>query len=447
MVVTGITGCGYPPTAMSPRRSIALVAAIGCALAAAATILLRSNAGPSIPGHADPSPEPEVSPPLDPAGPGTTSGDPVGALTWEAQPLAALVPPPAFGGFVLDVVDAGRADSEARARVVAGPALAEPGAHGLHLVEVRSGLAGVEGGIFHRYVRLAPGSAGPSSEGSSAGTASGDDAWVLVGSIELGPRRTARGRVIDADGQPVAGAAVWAGTSDRVGTPQVVHTDADGAFAVEAVPQGAGLPLVVVSPGRPSCLRRVVFDERETTWNVRLAEPAPPLDVRSLARVRRQEDGVVWCVPGGEGVSTSARGYPFLVAALPAVHAALFPDGAGAGLLHLDATGASRIDDLPRGLELEAWLDHPDVVSSEASTVRPDRPNTLVIRGRAQERRLRGRVLDVSRRAAPRCARRARGGQSQGTCLRARGAGPPGPGRDRCSDVFRRRLRCSLHGG
>jgi hypothetical protein len=65
-----------------------------------------------------------------------------------------------------------------------------------------------------------------------------------------GRMKTARGKVVDTNGRPLQGASVWiAGES--------ATTDAEGKFAIDAIPADSGLPLVVRHKGYAALYRRL----------------------------------------------------------------------------------------------------------------------------------------------------------------------------------------------
>jgi hypothetical protein len=337
---------------MSSTRASLLLTGLGLAMASAAVALVVGatdfapwSANEVLAVERDPTAgdgEREATP--DPERP-TAPGSLAASLDVAWRELGTLSAP-AGERITWSVTDGGRFVEDPDLRVVAGPALVDPALGGRHLVEVTSGLGGLDGGRFYRFVRLAPAAV---------------DEHEPRGTIELGARRHITGFVVDAEGAPVEGARVWHGSAHLDGTPVLATTDPEGRYEFDAVAEGSGVPLIVVAEGYASAQQ--VFDVRGVAepTRVRLEPAAAALDVRLvlgadpsassvLDAVRGRASALL--VPGGGVIPTALRAYPFCVAALPTLHEQLFGGGSGAGRIAFDERGQGRIADAPAGVDL-----------------------------------------------------------------------------------------------
>lgn len=210
----------------------------------------------------------------------------------------------------------------AMAQVLAGPRLAAP-VDGPHLVRFDT-----EFGRFCRFVTLDPGDA--------------------VVDVVVAGAASIRGRVVDEDQLPIAGARVWAGLLDARGEPVEVEVGEDGRFEFPSVPAGPGVPLMARADGRASRFR-LVRPEWPALDGVELVlDPARRVDVVYQSRAEALDRGRVLLVPRDADVAT--RHYPFFLAAFPS-HATW-----------LRADGTATIDDLPRVGAFGVGVAHPDVM-------------------------------------------------------------------------------------
>lgn len=149
-----------------------------------------------------------------------------------------------------------------------------------------------------------------------------------LGTVTLVPGPTLHGQVVDADGRPLAGVEVVAGTADRR-PAYLLRTDAEGRFVwSSALPRdaaGALRPLTAHACTPTLVSATLEADPRGGPITLRLTEPAPPppkrsnrLDGGSLAATikapRPQDQGQHWMLRGEQGfgarptVTTNADG-------------------------------------------------------------------------------------------------------------------------------------------
>lgn len=193
--------------------------------------------------------------------------------------------------------------------------------------------------------------------------------------------RTVRGQVVDAEGQPVPGAAIWLATradEPLVGTA-VMHCDAAGTFTLAAVPAAAAI--AARAPGRG---RIAAVPVPADGWcSLVLGERGGRVEGAVVAGPGRPvADALVVVGVGREGAS-------------PRVGAGLMPDGPPPYCLRTDADGGFRVEGLEPGL-------HPVVVRHAGNApfcahVAVVAGGTATVRAWLQEgASLRGRVVDAA---------------------------------------------------
>ena len=179
--------------------------------------------------------------------------------------------------------------------------------------------------------------------------------------LDLGAPRAFSGRVVDAEGHPIAGARVWMG-----GRPEAL-TDAQGEFTVEGVRGRFGVPLVIRAKGRADHFRAVDLDAvaappvyalgEGAELIVRFAAPRPHGAVRVYLRP----------VPGNVEMSDlSVRHYPFF---WPVI----------GGAPELDAEGSCRLTGLPRGARVEVVVDHGGIATPPVAIDLRDATQTVTV--------------------------------------------------------------------
>lgn len=294
-------------------------------------------------------------------GGGGAAPDP-GAPTAEAVTLVvqvvarARLVPDVLAAAPCRLVDA-REEIPSEVRVLAGPRLTAP-VDGPHLVRFDADF-----GRFCRFVTL------------DAGDAVVD--VVVEGSASI------RGRVVDENQVPLAGARVWAGLLDENGEPLEVAVGSDGRFEFPAVPAGPGVPLLARAEGRASRFR-LVRPEWPALEGVELVlEPARRVDVVFQSRAPELGRGRVLLLPRDADVATLH--YPFFLSAFPSQATWLAKDGTAV------------IEDLPDRGAFAVMVDHPDVLPGARVAV-PSRSRgqvrVVVIPSADEVAWLSGRVLD-----------------------------------------------------
>ncbi len=298
------------------------MASLLVAVAALGVVLLRDSGGA---GDEAPLGAPEGVVPAVAGGGGDDPGpigspDEVVTLHVEVLPRARLLPDAAESA-PCRLVDADGV-LPAAVQVLAGPRLAAP-VDGPHLIRFDA-----EFGRFCRFVTL------------DAGDAVVD--VVVAGSASI------RGRVVDGDQVPIAGARVWAGLVDALGEPVEVEVGGDGRFEFPAVPAGPGVPLLARAAGRASRFR-LVRPEWPALEDVELVlEPARRVDIVFQSRAPSLERGQILVLPRDTDVAT--RHYPFFLSAFPSQ------------MRMLGSDGTATIDDLPTRGAFGVAVDHPGVL-------------------------------------------------------------------------------------
>jgi hypothetical protein len=191
----------------------------------------------------------------------------------------------------------------------------------------------------------------PFVEPGGAGPAAPQGPWPL------------RGRVLDADGKPVVGAAVWCGELDGQGDLVTIATGDDGEFAT-AVPAGPGVPVLARARGFASSHQVVEVGARTGEVVLRLVR-AVSVHVQTAGIVATPTAGRVFVVPL-EAVGAALSSYPFWLAGLR-------------GGVPLDARGRATLDDLPADCEVGLVVVHPLAALAEPRVVRLRGRETTVV--------------------------------------------------------------------
>ncbi|MEE2886497.1 MAG: carboxypeptidase-like regulatory domain-containing protein [Planctomycetota bacterium] len=259
--------------------------------------------------------------------------------------------------------------SEVRCELVAGEALrGEPGrwVAGTAATPLTRQPRGLQlarfeiGGVPHyRVVRL---------KGREAG----------VVPVRRGMARVVRGRVLDADGEPLASAQVWlAGATATTGE--------GGGFETEPIPVGNGMPLVVQAKGLASmfrilgageCLtldaRPITMNRRGTRLLARFFSAAAPADLR------------FFILPAG-GREAGLLSYPLFLPAVVPVPVA--------------EDGSVSIEGLPWGVRIRLMVQHPAGPTVLSEELVMDRFEVRCVLHGGSARQLAGRVVDARGRA------------------------------------------------
>jgi hypothetical protein len=186
--------------------------------------------------------------------------------------------------------------------------------------------------------------------------------------IASGPPMTARARILDAAGMPLAGATLWFGRIDAQDLPVVATADAEGRCEF-ATASGEGVPVVAKANGHASELRIVDLDVRLGELEFRLA-PAAALRVQVVGAGPAAGVGQVFVVPL-DRVTTELSVYPFLL-------------GTVFGGVPLDARGRATIEDLPAECEVGVVFVHPAVALTKPRQVKvSSKGEDLVLQVRA----------------------------------------------------------------
>ncbi|MBK8975986.1 MAG: carboxypeptidase regulatory-like domain-containing protein [Planctomycetes bacterium] len=317
----------------APHRSpVALLGVLAlCALAVAAVLLLGR----------DPTPPPTGVPA--PAGGGdpasAAAASPREASAGEAEAAADIVLRTALRA-ELEKVPAPRlaarlGDSELTGPVelVAGAGTADPrAAVGRHLVDVTLG----DGRHALRVVDL-------------------DRESGAV--VQLWADRLLAGVVVDADGEPLAGASVWAGVRSAAGRSLVAPSDADGRFELDGVPAGAGVPVVAEAAGHAAAFVVVDHDPQRAGDDLALTlRPGGTIEVVLASDLPDPAGCAIVLAPstGAEG-RAELRDFPLWLGALDrAERPALDPQGRG------------RVDGVPRAVAFDVVLEHPRLAGGAA---------------------------------------------------------------------------------
>ncbi len=191
-------------------------------------------------------------------------------------------------------------------------------------------------------------------------------------SVEIGPDRPVRGRVVDDKAQPIAGAIVWVG-----GKPEdVVSTDADGRFETVTA-AGVGVPVVVRAEGKAHKFAFVQVEPANGAELTFVLLESMPVLAQAAGTVDALRDAEIAVVPIGIS-STELQTYPFFAQGL-------WSDTA------LDADGRATLRGLPRGCVVGLLLLGPGVCRAapievsllgdqpvRASLPAPPRPRAMV---------------------------------------------------------------------
>ena len=217
--------------------------------------------------------------------------------------------------------------------------------------------------------------------------------------IRRGMSSVVRGRVLDAQGAPLAAAQVWLAGS-------AATTDTDGRFETEALPVGDGMPLVVYADGVAMDYR--ILGERDChnldAHPITMNRRGTRLHVRFFAPGESAATARFYILPAASKRDTRLLSYPlFWPAVVP---------------LSASKDGTVTFEGLPWGVRIRVMVQYssgPPVISEELVLDRFEAQ--CVIHGSASKQ-LAGRVVDANGQAVANAFLTARAG---GTGLSLKG--------------------------
>lgn len=197
--------------------------------------------------------------------------------------------------------------------------------------------------------------------------------------LRLGPDVLVRGRVVDARGEGLAAAVVWAAGVET-------KTDADGEFEVSVV-GGEGVPLVTWADGMAA---QTLVLETFCNSTVRVVlQPGAHVRLRAVGAVATgAKPARVYVLPAREPRTSTEAQYPFFLQSIR-------------GGEPLSARGLASLSHLPIGGRFRFLIAHDemvaDTVPSSEARGRPTEVTVLLARGAI----VRGKVRDTAGHAVP----------------------------------------------
>lgn len=174
-----------------------------------------------------------------------------------------------------------------------------------------------------------------------------DDETLVV---SAGPRRLVRGRVLDAAGEPLADAELWAGEIDAASNLRTSRSREDGSFELELA-AGEALPLCARAAGHAAVVRRVDVPEAGLAELVLTLPRALPREL-VLVAITASPARARWHARPWPG-DTAGESHAGFWRVLEGRHA-------------FDDQGRATLDDAPEGLALALAAVHDEFVFGEA---------------------------------------------------------------------------------